>query len=158
MSPISVIVADDHPVVRDGIRRLLNEAVGIEVVGEAGDGAEALEMTKNLKPDILLLDMELPVMSGDEVAQKIIESGADVRILVLSAHDDREYIQQLLAKGAAGYLMKEEFLRISSKQCVARGERLGQPLRQRKCLPGWRTTITGRCLYLHGRSKYCEES
>jgi YesN/AraC family two-component response regulator len=85
MSPISVLLADDHPVVRDGIRKLLDEAIGINVIGEAGDGAEALELVKELKPDILLLDMELPVMSGDEVAQKIIESGADVRILVLSA-------------------------------------------------------------------------
>jgi DNA-binding NarL/FixJ family response regulator len=125
MSPISVLVADDHPVVRDGIRRLLNDAVGIDVVGEAADGAEALEKVIELKPDILLLDMELPVMSGDVVAQKIIESGSDVRILVLSAHDDREYIQQLLTKGASGYLMKEEVPEniVEAVRGVARGEK-----------------------------------
>jgi DNA-binding NarL/FixJ family response regulator len=125
MSPISVLLADDHPVVRDGIRKLLDEAVGINVVGEASDGAEAFELVSKLNPDVLLLDMELPVMSGDEVAQKIIESKSDVRILVLSAHDDREYIQQLLIKGAAGYLMKEEVPEniVEAVRGVARGEK-----------------------------------
>lgn len=125
MSPIRVILADDHPVVRDGIRKLLDEAVGIDVVGEASNGAEALELVLAQKPDVLLLDMELPVMSGDEVAQKINESGSDVRILVLSAHDDREYIQQLLAKGASGYLMKEEVPEniVEAVRGVARGEK-----------------------------------
>lgn len=125
MSPISVILADDHPVVRDGIRKLLGDAVGIEVIGEARDGAEAFELALALKPDVLLLDMELPLMSGDEVAQKLVESGSDVSILVLSAHDDREYIQQLLAKGASGYLMKEEVPEniVEAVRGVARGEK-----------------------------------
>ena len=124
MTPTKVLLVDDHPVVRAGIRNLLEKSPDIEVVGEAKDGNEAIEMVKQLNPDVLLLDMEMPGMTGNEVAQKLQASGARVKILALSAHDDKQYIQELLSNGAAGYLVKEEVPEaiIEAVRGVARGE------------------------------------
>jgi DNA-binding NarL/FixJ family response regulator len=108
MSPVHVLLVDDHPVVRNGIRSLLEKAVDIEIVGEAGNGAEALHLADELHPNVLLLDMELPDIQGTQVAQQIRQQHPEVKILALSAHDDAVYIRGLLEIGAAGYLMKEE--------------------------------------------------
>jgi DNA-binding NarL/FixJ family response regulator len=108
MSPIRVILADDHPVVRNGIRHLLEKVVDIEVLGEASTGGEALSLVQELKPDILLLDMEMPDLNGREVAAKLQQMGSPVKILALSAYDDPVYIRELLESGAVGYLVKEE--------------------------------------------------
>jgi two-component system, NarL family, response regulator LiaR len=103
-----VVLADDHAVVRQGLKRLLDRAPEIEVVGEASDGLEALQSVKDLEPDVLLLDIEMPVMDGIEVARRIRRMNVKVRILVLSAYDDREYIRALLEIGVSGYLVKGE--------------------------------------------------
>ncbi len=108
MSPIRVILADDHPVVRNGIRHMLEKVVDIEVLGEASTGGEALRLVEDTKPDILLLDMEMPDLNGREVAQRLQSLGSPVKILALSAYDDPVYIRELLESGAAGYLVKEE--------------------------------------------------
>ena len=108
MSPIRVVLADDHPVVRAGIRNLLEKVVDIEVVGKASTGQEALNLVDNVHPDVLLLDMELPDIKGTEVAQRLQSSKSPVKILALSAYDDGVYIRELLELGAAGYLIKEE--------------------------------------------------
>lgn len=108
MSPIRVVLADDHPVVRAGIRNLLEKVVDIEVVGEASTGQEALNLVDNVHPDVLLLDMELPDIKGTEVAQRLQSDKSPVKILALSAYDDGVYIRELLELGAAGYLIKEE--------------------------------------------------
>jgi DNA-binding NarL/FixJ family response regulator len=105
---IRVVLADDHPVVRNGIHNLLSHSSDISVVGEATNGEEALRMCAELIPDVLLLDMEMPGIKGVEVAQKLHSSGSPVKILGLSAYDDRQYILQLLETGASGYLTKEE--------------------------------------------------
>jgi DNA-binding NarL/FixJ family response regulator len=107
---IHVVLIDDHPVVRSGIRQLLEKTSDIVVVGEASDGAEALRLVSELSPDVLLLDMELPGETGVQVAQRLQAAGSAVRILALSAYDDEQYIVGLLANGAAGYLTKEEAL------------------------------------------------
>ena len=124
MPDIRVVLVDDHPVVRNGIRNLLDSAVGIQVVGDASLGEEALQMVEVLKPDVLLLDMELPDISGNEVAQRLADKGAEVKILALSAFDDREYIQELLTTGASGYLVKDEVPEniVEAVRGVARGE------------------------------------
>lgn len=108
MSEIRVLIVDDHPIVRTGIRNMLDPAHGITVVGEAHNGAEAKQMITELKPDVILLDMKLPDMSGIEVIKHIHESKSSSRVLGLSSYDDRQYISQLLNYGASGYLLKEE--------------------------------------------------
>ncbi len=103
-----VVLADDHDVVRQGLKRLLDRAPEIEVVGEASDGIEAIKFVRELQPDVLLLDIEMPYMDGIEVARRLQELNIAVRILVLSAYDDREYIRALLDIGVSGYLVKGE--------------------------------------------------
>ena len=121
---IRVILADDHPVVRTGIRTLLQQAEDIVVVAETGNGSEVFKLVEQLAPDVLLLDMEMPGLSGVEVAMRLKEEGAVVRVLALSAYDDEEYIRNLLLHGAAGYLTKEEAIEIiiDAVRGVARGE------------------------------------
>ena len=124
MSPIRVLVVDDHPVIRLAVCDTLQKSPEIVVVGEASNGQEALRLTHELAPDVLLLDMELPDINGIEVARILKEEQAATRVLALSAHDDQQYIQKLLANGASGYLLKDELLDfiVEAVQGVARGE------------------------------------
>jgi DNA-binding NarL/FixJ family response regulator len=124
MPDIRVLIVDDHPVVRTGIRNMLDPAVGISVVGEASTGSEALQMIKSLQPDVVLLDMKLPDMSGIDVIKYIYEAKSTSRVLGLSSYDDREFISQLLNYGASGYLLKEEVPEyiIEAVRGVAHGE------------------------------------
>lgn len=108
MSPIRVLLADDHPVVRNGIRVLLEKAGDIEVVGEAANGMELLDLAEKIPSDLVLLDMELPDIGGAQVAHQIHQGYPNIKILALSAHDDAFYIRGVLESGAAGYLMKDE--------------------------------------------------
>lgn len=103
-----VVVAEDNEFVRIGIRKLLGRAPDIQVVGEAKNGVEALKLVTELLPNVLLLDVELPAMDGIEVANALQKQNRNTRILVLSAYDDDEYISEMLANGAAGYLIKDE--------------------------------------------------
>ncbi len=108
MKTTRVVLADDHSIVRASIRRLLEKAGDIEVVGEASDGMETIRLVEELAPDVLLLDVEMPGMKGFEVARRLHAAGASVRILALSAYDDKQYILAMLASGATGYLTKAE--------------------------------------------------
>lgn len=106
--PIRVVLADDHAVLRMGIRSLLSQSKDIQVVGEAGNGLEAIEAVREKEPDILILDMEMPEMDGVEVTRYLKAENNPVQILVLSAYNDREYIQETLQLGVAGYMIKDE--------------------------------------------------
>lgn len=124
MTPIRLIIADDHPVVRSGLRDMLEEPDDILVVGEAGDGEEALRMVEDEQPDVLLLDVEMPELSGVEVARQLQAQSSPVRLLALSSYDDREYVHGLLKNGASGYLTKENApeLIVEAIRAVADGE------------------------------------
>jgi DNA-binding NarL/FixJ family response regulator len=124
MGKIRVVLADDHPVVRTGIRTLLERADDIQVVAETGKGDEVFALIETLAPDVLLLDMEMPGLSGVEVAMRLKQHGSPVRVLALSAYDDEQYIRNLLLNGAAGYLTKEEAAEsiVDAVRGVARGE------------------------------------
>jgi YesN/AraC family two-component response regulator len=125
VTQIRVFLADDHPIARGGLRGLLEAAVDIEVVGEADDGTEALRLVQLIEPDVLLLDMEMPGLTGVEVAQQLRAVGSSVRILVLSAHDDPMYIKGLFGLGVEGYLVKEEILStiVEAIRGVVQGEK-----------------------------------
>jgi DNA-binding NarL/FixJ family response regulator len=108
MSEIHVLIADDHPIVCTGIRKMLDPVQGMKVVGEAHTGPEALQMIEKLRPHVVLLDMELPGMNGVEVIKQLKGKKSDTRVLGLSAYDDREFIFQIITLGASGYLLKDE--------------------------------------------------
>lgn len=124
MTKIRVVLADDHPVVRAGIRTLLERAPDIEIVAEAEDGSRVLPLIEELAPDVLVLDIEMPQLSGVEVAQQIKIKDLPVRILALSAYADEHYIHKILLNGASGYLIKEEapHMIIDAVRGVALGE------------------------------------
>ena len=107
-SPVTVVVADDHPVFRSGIKDALEKGGQIDVVGEASDGAQALKMVRQLAPDVLLLDMNMPEMPGPEVAAALRDDVDAPRVLALSAYNDSAYIHGLLDAGAAGYITKDQ--------------------------------------------------
>jgi DNA-binding NarL/FixJ family response regulator len=104
---LRVLLADDHALVRAGIRTLLEQMTGVEVAGEAGDGHEALSMVADLRPDVLLLDIGLPGLNGLEVAGRVTREHPEVRVIILSMHATEEHVSQALRAGAAGYLLKE---------------------------------------------------
>jgi DNA-binding NarL/FixJ family response regulator len=125
MDKIRVVIADDHTIMRVGIRNILSRSSDICVVGEASNGAEAIQLVGELGPDVLILDMEMPVMDGVEVARRLQVNKSPVRILVLSAYDDRQYILEMLNMGAAGYLIKDEApeVIVDAVQGIAGGEK-----------------------------------
>ncbi len=104
---IKIVIADDHALLRQGIKRVLNFEEDLEVIGEAEDGQEALARTKMLQPDILLLDLNMPGMSGLEVARQLKAAQCPTKIIALTIHDGDNYVLELLKNGALGYLLKD---------------------------------------------------
>jgi len=104
---IRCVIADDHEMLRYGVRRLLEDAPDFAVVGEAGDAAEALKLVLEHRPDLVLLDISMPGMSSFEAGRLIEEHCSGTRIVYLTMHEDREYVQQALRSGASGYLLKD---------------------------------------------------
>lgn len=105
--PIRILIVDDHSVVRKGLLNLLEDEEGIEIVGEASDGDEALDMLPEVQPDVILLDITMPRMSGIEVTKEVVRSFPGVRVLVFSMHNNPDYILNAVQNGASGYLLKD---------------------------------------------------
>jgi len=105
---VRIVVADDHALVREGIRRVLDEEPGFEVVAEVADGESALRRVSELEPDVVVLDISMPGLSGLDVARRLREEHPGVRALILSMHDDTEYVLRAVRAGAAGYLLKDD--------------------------------------------------
>ena len=122
--PIRLVLADDHPLVRAGIRAELEKLPLVKVVGEAGDGREALALVKAQQPDAVIMDISMPGLNGLEALARISKEFPDVRVIVLSMHDNEEYIWRALRAGAAGYLLKKAATAElgTALQQVARGE------------------------------------
>jgi len=106
VKPIRVLLADDHTLVRAGLRGLLEGLQGVEVVGEAGEGQETLRLAKTLRPDVVLLDIGMPGLNGLEVAGRLATIDPAIRVLILSMHSTEEYVVRALRAGSAGYLLK----------------------------------------------------
>ena len=107
MEKINIVLADDHILVRKGIKAMLESEEDLNVIGEAGNGEEALEVAKQLHPDILVLDIRMPEMTGLEAAARLNEVSPTTKALILSMHDSEEYVLQALDAGAYGYLLKD---------------------------------------------------
>ena len=107
MEPIRILIADDHHVLRSGLRLLLNAQPDFEVVGEASTGVETVERAIALRPDVLLLDIAMPDLNGLEAARRIRQQAPELRIVVLTMYDDEAYLRQFLEMGAAGYVLKK---------------------------------------------------
>lgn len=121
---IRAILADDHTLVRAGIRALLEKLPGVEVVGEASDGREALNLVERHRPDVVLLDIAMPGLNGLEAAARITKEFPEVRVIILSMHNHEEYYWRALNAGVSGYLLKKAATAelSTAMQCVARGE------------------------------------
>ncbi len=107
MKKISVLLAEDHTVVREGLRSLLSAEPDIDVVGEAANGREAIQMAQELHPDVVVMDIAMPLLNGLEATCQIIGDGIPTRVLILSSYADDEYVHQLTEAGASGYLVKQ---------------------------------------------------
>ena len=107
MNPIRILLADDHTVMRRGLRVLLERQPGFAVVGEAADGAEAVELAGKEKPDVAVLDIGMPTLNGIEAARRIVEKNPGTAVVILSMHSDESYVLRTLKAGARGYLLKD---------------------------------------------------
>jgi DNA-binding NarL/FixJ family response regulator len=138
--PIRVLIADDFQVVRKGIRSILEKTEDIRVSGEACDGVETVKLVERLMPDILLLDVEMPQMNGIQVIARLRKRGLPIKVLVISAYDDQQYILSMLNSGAAGYLVKDDVPEelVQAVRGVASGEKDWISPRLRQKLVNWR--------------------
>lgn len=124
MSKIRVLLVDDHTIVRQGLRALLDSHEDIEVVGEAEDGRQAFEKAEQLIPDIVVLDITMPNLNGIEATRKIKKLNSGIKVIVLTVHDSEEYVHQILQAGASGYLLKESAVSdlVSAINAVKKGD------------------------------------
>ena len=136
MAKIKILVADDHAVVREGTRRILEQEPDMEVVAEAGDGEEAVKMAARHKPDVVIMDIAMPKVDGIEATRRIKADYPAVTVLVLTAYDDEQFIFSLLEAGAAGYLLKNVRGRelVEAVRAVYAGESVLHPSIARKVL------------------------
>lgn len=133
---IRILIAEDHVVVREGTRRVIEQEPDFEVVGEAGNGEEAVKMTEDCCPDLVLIDIVMPKMNGIEATRQIKKSCPNTAVLALSAYDDDQFIFSLLEAGAAGYLLKSVHSRelLATIRAVCEGETVLHPSIMRRVL------------------------
>lgn len=136
MSKIRVLLVEDHTIVRKGLRSLLDGEAGIEVIGEAEDGREAIKKVQQLLPDVVLMDITMPALSGLEATRQIKKRFPEIKVLILTMHAAGEYIFQILRAGASGYVVKQAAPAelVSAIQAVHRGESFLSPSISRKVI------------------------
>ena len=151
MSKLRIVLADDHETVREGLKMIINSQPDMEVVGEAGDGQAAISRARELLPDVLVMDVTMPILNGLKATEKLQEICPQVKVLTLSRHADDGYIQQLLMAGARGYVLKQsaasELLR--AIRVVTSGSTFLDPKLVAKVLDNY----TGRANTLRGEPK-----
>ena len=129
MARIRILIADDHDVVRSGLLVLLRSLTDCSVVGEAVNGEEAVRLALERKPDVILMDISMPVMDGIEATTRILEQQPDARVIILSVHEDEEYVHRILKAGARGYVLKNAGRKDIARavRAVVSGERFFSP-------------------------------
>lgn len=129
MNKLRVLVCDDHSLFREGVKSILAAQPDIEIVGEAFDGLQAVEMAKALRPDVALMDISMPLLKGFDATRRIHRILPDIRILMLTIHDDEDLVARCLMEGAAGYILKDAppSQLVYATQAVGRGERYLSP-------------------------------
>jgi DNA-binding NarL/FixJ family response regulator len=142
---IRVLICDDQALVRDGFRMILNAQEGIDVVGEAGDGTEAIELVKRLLPHVVLMDVRMPGMNGIEATRRIVASGVESRVLILTTFDLDEYVYEALRFGASGFLLKDVTAAqlIEGVRVVAAGNAMLAPTVTRRLLERFTPVLPG---------------
>jgi len=134
MPKVKILVVDDHAIVREGVRMILAKENDLEVVGEAGDGQQALDLTELLRPDVIIMDISMPGMGGIEATQTVRAKHPEVQVLALTMHEDESYVFQLLRAGAAGYVLKRAAAQdlVQAVRAAAKGEAFLYPSVARK--------------------------
>ena len=145
MAALRILLADDHTVVRQGLRKVLEERADWRVVAEAGDGREAVRQAEQHKPDVAILDVAMPLLNGIEATRQIVKRVPHVRVLVLSMHADEAYVIQILHAGAAGYLLKDsaDVDLLQAVSAVAEGKSFFSPAIARLMLDDYVKQRTG---------------
>lgn len=143
MKKITVLLSDDHTLVREGLRLLVEKEIDIQVVGEATNGQQSVREAKRLKPNVVLQDLSMPLLNGLEAARQIVREVPSARVLILSAYNDDAYIERAVEAGAAGYLMKEtageDLLRAIRE--IASGNAFFSPFVARRILKQWQEKL-----------------
>jgi len=141
---INILLADDHTIVRQGLKLILSSHPDLRVVGEAANGKEAVELAAKLKPDIVLLDVAMPELNGIEATRKMVEANSRLRVLVLSMHKEAVYVREILRAGARGYILKDaiDTELLNAVRSVARGDGYISPAVSGALLSDYRKDVT----------------
>ena len=144
MKRIRILLADDHAVVRQGFKMILGAQPDMEIVGEAGNGREAVELTEKLKPDVVVMDVAMPELNGIEATRRVTEAAPHTRVIALSMHKDSVYVREVLRAGARGYLLKDSGAGdlVSAVRAIAQGEGYLSPAVSNAVLDDYRRHVT----------------
>lgn len=142
--PITILLADDHSMVRQGFRRILESQPDMQIVGEAANGREAIEKSTALKPDVVVMDVAMPELNGIEATRRLTEASPRTRVLALSMHKDAVYVREILRAGARGYLLKDAIDAdlLAAVRAVARGDAFLAPAIADSVLTDYRQHVT----------------
>ncbi len=155
MKRIRILLADDHAVVRQGFKMILSAQPDMEIVAEAGNGREALEMAEEARPDVVVMDVAMPELNGIEATRRLAASAPHARVLALSMHKDSVYVREILRAGARGYLLKDSGAGdlVSAVRAVASGEGYISPAVSNAVLDDYRRHVTNPIDLLTSRER-----
>jgi two-component system, NarL family, response regulator NreC len=155
MKRIRILLADDHAVVRQGFRMILSAHADLEIVGEAGNGREAVELAAALRPDVVVMDVTMPELNGIEATRRLTAENPHIRVVALSMHKDSVYVREILRAGARGYLLKDSVADdlVAAVRAVAGGEGYLSPAVSNAVLDDYRKHVTNPINLLSSRER-----